>query len=167
MRAQFGHDPSSVNLDGFFGGPELEGDLLVRHAGNVQSEDLVFAGSERRQALPEFFQLRLILFCPAVGFDLHFLISTLCVGDKIPIFSKNEDGKRSDKEINNTILTQISKHMAQFGAGEKAFIYIADSAPVTLKNLKELSDGQPFITRLPATYAECGRAISEVVRANQ
>ena len=71
----------------------------------------------------------------------QFLISALCVGDKIPIFGKNEDGNRSDKEINNTILTQISQHMAQFGVGEKAFIYIADSALVTPKNLKELSDG--------------------------
>ena len=42
--------------------------------------------------------------------------------------------------------------MARFGVGEKAFIYIADSALVTLKNLKQLSEGQPFITRLPATW---------------
>jgi len=97
----------------------------------------------------------------------QFLISTLCVGDKIPIFWKNEDGNRSDKEINNTILSQISEHMARFGVSEKAFIYIADSALVTPKNLKELGEGQPFITRLPATYAECGRAISEAVRSNQ
>ncbi len=97
----------------------------------------------------------------------QFLISTLCVGDKIPIFGKNEDGNRSDKEINNTILSQISEHMARFGVGEKAFIYIADSALVTPQNLNELSEGQPFITRLPATYAECGRAISEAIHANQ
>jgi transposase len=97
----------------------------------------------------------------------QFLISTLCVGDKIPIFGKNEDGNRSDKEINNTILTQISEHMARFGVSDKAFIYIADSALVTPKNLKELGEGQPFITRLPATYAECGRAITEAIRADQ
>jgi transposase len=97
----------------------------------------------------------------------QFLISTLCVGDKVPIFGKNEDGNRSDKEINNTILSQISGHMARFGVGEKAFIYIADSALVTPKNLKELSEGQPFITRLPANYAECGRAISETIGSNQ
>ena len=97
----------------------------------------------------------------------QFLISTLCVGDKIPIFGKNEDGNRSDKEINNTILSQISEHMGRFGVGEKAFIYIADSALVTPNNLKELSEGQPFITRLPANYAECGRAISEAIRSNQ
>ncbi len=97
----------------------------------------------------------------------QFLISTLCVGDKIPIFGKNEDGNRSDKEINNTILSQISEHMARFGVNERAFIYIADSALVTPKNLQELGEGQPFITRLPATYAECGRAISEAVRSDQ
>lgn len=97
----------------------------------------------------------------------QFLISTLCVGDKVPLFGKNEDGNRSDKQINNTILTQISAHMAQFGVGENAFIYIADSALVNPANLEHLSGGQPFITRLPATYAECGRVISEAVAANQ
>lgn len=71
----------------------------------------------------------------------QFLISTLCVGDKNPIYGKNEDGNRSDKEINNTVLPQISKHMARFGVNEKAFIYIADSALVTPKNLKELGEG--------------------------
>jgi transposase len=97
----------------------------------------------------------------------QFLISTLCVGDKIPIFGKNEDGNRSDKEINNTILSQISEHMARFGVEEKAFIYIADSALVTPKNLEELGDVQPFITRLPASYGECGRAIADAIRADQ
>ena len=97
----------------------------------------------------------------------QFLISALCVGDKVPIFGKNEDGNRSDKEINNTILSQIGEHMARFGVDEKAFIYIADSALVTRKNLERLSEGQLFITRLPATYSECGRAISEAIRSNQ
>jgi transposase len=97
----------------------------------------------------------------------QFLISALCVGDKIPIFGKNEDGNRSDKQINNTILSQISEHMARFGVSENAFIYIADSALVTPKNLLELGENQPFITRLPATYAECGRAISEAIRSDR
>jgi len=97
----------------------------------------------------------------------QLLISTLCVGDKVPIFGKNEDGNRSDKQINNTILTRISAHMAQVGVGENAFIYSADSALVNPANMEHLSEGQPFITRLPATYAECGRVISEAVAANQ
>jgi len=97
----------------------------------------------------------------------QFLISTLCVGDKVPIFGKNEDGNRSDKQINNTILSRISEHMARFGVAEKAFIYVADSALVAPANLEQLGEGQPFITRLPATYTECGRVISEVVSSNQ
>lgn len=97
----------------------------------------------------------------------QFLISTLCVGDKVPIFGKNEDGNRSDKQINNTILSRISEHMSRFGVAEKAFIYVADSALVTPANLEQLGEGQPFITRLPATYTECGRVISEVVSSNQ
>jgi transposase len=60
----------------------------------------------------------------------QFLISTLCVGDKVPVYGKNEDGKASDKEINNTLLSEISQHLARFGVDEKAFIYIADSALV-------------------------------------
>ena len=97
----------------------------------------------------------------------QFLISTLCVGDKVPIFGKNEDGNRSDKQINNTILSRISEHMARFGVAKKAFIYVADSALVAPANLEQLGEGQPFITRLPATYTECGRVISEVVSSNQ
>ena len=98
----------------------------------------------------------------------QFLISTLCVGGNVPVFGKNEDGNRSDKQINNTVLTQISAHMAQFGVKENAFIYIADSALVNPGNLEHLSSsGQPFITRLPASYAECGPAISKAVEADQ
>ncbi|MDR3715182.1 MAG: IS1634 family transposase [Puia sp.] len=98
----------------------------------------------------------------------QFLISTLCVGGDVPIFGKNEDGNRSDKQINNTILSQISAHMAQFGVKENAFIYIADSALVNPANIEHLSSsGQPFITRLPASYAECGRTVSEAVGADR
>ena len=97
----------------------------------------------------------------------QFLISTLCVGDKVPIYGKNEDGNASDKKINNTLLSQISQHMAQFGVDDKAFIYIADSALVSPGNMEQLSLGQRFITRLPATYAECGRVISEKVAAGR
>jgi hypothetical protein len=66
----------------------------------------------------------------------QFLISTLCVGDKVPIHGKNEDGKASDKEINNTLLSEISQHMARFGVDEKAFIYMADSALVSPGNME-------------------------------
>jgi transposase len=97
----------------------------------------------------------------------QFLISTLCVADKVPIFGKNEDGNGSDKQINNTILSQISEIMARFGVREKAFIYIADSALVGPENMEFLNGGQPFITRLPATYSECGRVISQTVVADE
>jgi transposase len=97
----------------------------------------------------------------------QFLISTLCVGDKIPIYGKNEDGNALDKEINNTILSEISQHMAQFGVDEKAFIYISDSALVSPGNMERLSLGRLFVTRLPAVYAECGRVIWEAVTADR
>jgi transposase len=43
-----------------------------------------------------------------------------------------------------------------------AYIYVADAALVTKDNLAMLDDTF-FITRLPATYSECGRVIAEAV----
>ena len=65
----------------------------------------------------------------------QFLVSLLCVDRNVPVFGKTEDGNGSDKTINNTILTSISKRMALHGLEPGAFIYIADSAMVTKKNL--------------------------------
>jgi len=93
----------------------------------------------------------------------QFLISMLCVNRNVPIFGKTEDGNGSDKNINNEVLSSISKHMAQHGLEPGAFIYIADSAMVTEDNLKAAGDDILFITRLPANYNECGRAIKEAV----
>ncbi|KPA11393.1 transposase [Candidatus Magnetomorum sp. HK-1] len=87
----------------------------------------------------------------------------LCVDRNIPIFGKIEDGNSSDKTINNEVLSHISKHMSQHGLESKAFIYIADSALVTEKNLKTIGDDTKFVTRLPATYKECSRVIKEAV----
>jgi len=43
-----------------------------------------------------------------------------------------------------------------------AYIYVADAALVTADNLTALGESL-FITRLPATYGECGRVIAEAV----
>ncbi len=96
----------------------------------------------------------------------QFLISMLCVDRGIPILGKTEDGNASDKNVNNEVLTNISKHMAAYGLEEGAFTYIADSAMITEKNLEEL-EGKPFISRLPATYNECGRVIKEAVEKEE
>ncbi len=92
----------------------------------------------------------------------QFLIKMLCVGRNIPILGGCEDGNKSDKPINNDVLSRISKNMAQFGLSPGAFIYIADSAMVTEDNLKEIGDNL-FVTRLPFTYAETNRVVSEAV----
>lgn len=91
----------------------------------------------------------------------QFLISMLCVDRNIPIFGKPEDGNGSDKRINNETLSMVSKHMATHGLNPGAFIYIADSALITEANLAKMGDDIQFISRLPATYNECGRAIKE------
>ena len=58
----------------------------------------------------------------------------------------------------------ISKYMAQHGLRPGAYIYVADSAFVTEDNLKKADDCQTwFLTRLPATYNECGRVIRDAV----
>ena len=93
----------------------------------------------------------------------QFLISMLCVERGIPIFGKPENGNESDKNVNNTVLTDISKCMARHGLETGAFIYIADSAMVTEKNLNVIGDDILFISRLPASYNECKRVIKESV----
>lgn len=92
----------------------------------------------------------------------QFLLKMLCVGRNIPILGGCEDGNRSDKPINNDILSRISKYMAKFGLSPGAFIYIADSAMVNEDNLKEIGDNL-FVTRLPFTYAEANRVVREAV----
>ncbi len=97
----------------------------------------------------------------------QFLVSMLCVDRNVPVFGKTEDGNGSDKTINNEILTSISKRMALHGLEPGAFIYIADSAMVTNKNLSTIGDSTLFISRLPANYKECLRAIKDVIEKDQ
>ena len=59
---------------------------------------------------------------------------------------------------------EISKYMAAHGLGTGAFIYIADSAVITKKNLKTMGQDILLISRLPATFNECDRAIKEAVQ---
>ena len=94
----------------------------------------------------------------------QFLISMLCVDRNVPVFGKIEDGNASDKSVNHDVLSEISKHMAAHGLGTGAFIYIADSAAITKKNLKAIGKDILFISRLPATFKECDRAIKEAVQ---
>jgi len=96
----------------------------------------------------------------------QFLIWMLCVDRNIPILGTTEDGNASDKTLNNELLGSISRHMARHGIKPGAFVYVADSAFVTPKNLKRSKDNDvKFLTRLPATYKECARAISDAVAA--
>ena len=51
--------------------------------------------------------------------------------------------------------------------GQDNFLYVADSALVTKENLTLMDDwksGFRYVSRLPAVYKECGRAIAEAVR---
>lgn len=97
----------------------------------------------------------------------QFLVSMLCADRNIPIFGRTLDGNGSDKTINNEVLSSISSHMAKYGLKEGAFVYIGDSALVTEANLKAIGDEILFISRLPATYIECGRVITEAVEKNE
>ena len=97
----------------------------------------------------------------------QFLLSMLCVGGDVPIIGRCEDGNASDKRLNNALLSQISQHLKRFGIDERAFIYVADSALVSRDNLAALDEGIRFITRCPASYAECNRVIQAAVEADQ
>ena len=96
----------------------------------------------------------------------QFVLSTLCVDRAVPIWGKPEYGNASDKTLNTTLLSEIAALLAQYGVQPGAYIYIADAALVTEDNLAALGDTL-FITRLPATYSECGRVIAEAVARNQ
>src|SRR5262244_4256373 len=96
----------------------------------------------------------------------QFVLSTLCVDRAVPIWGKPKDGNASDKTLNTTLLSEIAELLAQYGVQPGAYIYIADAALVTEDNLTALRDTL-FITRLPATYSECGRAMAEAVAHNR
>jgi transposase len=97
----------------------------------------------------------------------QFLVSMLCVDRNIPILGAVKDGNASDKTLNNELLNNISSHMASHGLAPGAFVYVADSAFVTKGNLGEAAKRQThFLTRLPANYNQCRRAITEAVTAD-
>lgn len=95
----------------------------------------------------------------------QFVFSTLCVDRAVPLWGKPHDGNASDKTVNNTLLSDIATFLAQHGVAPGGYIYVADAALVTEENLTALGDTL-FITRLPATYNECGRLVAEAVAHN-
>src|SRR5436309_92668 len=95
----------------------------------------------------------------------QFVFSTLCVDRAVPLWGKPHDGNASDKTVNNTLLSDIAAFLAKHGVAPGAYIYVADAALVTEDNLAALGDTL-FISRLPATYNECGRLITEAVAHN-
>ncbi len=97
----------------------------------------------------------------------QLVLSLLCVGGNVPILGQVHDGNASDKTINNDLLSEISGYLARYGVEPGAFIYIADAALVTPRNLKRMGTDVLFISRLPANYAEHRRVIGEAVAANQ
>ena len=96
----------------------------------------------------------------------QFLLDMLCAGNNIPLLGGCRNGNASDKSLNNDLLTRISKDMAKFGLGAGDFLYVADSALVTESNLRQVGDNL-FVTRLPFTYAEADRSVSEAVATAQ
>ena len=75
----------------------------------------------------------------------QFLVSMLCVDRNIPILGTTKDGNASDKTLNNELLTNISKYMAEHGLSPGAYVYIADAAFVTDNNLKKADDNQTML----------------------
>ena len=62
-------------------------------------------------------------------------------------------------------MSNIATFLGKHGVAPGAYIYVADAALGTEDNLTALGDTL-FITRLPATYSECGRLIAEAVAHN-
>jgi transposase len=98
--------------------------------------------------------------------DLNqFVVSLLCTGGNVPIFSRLEDGNASDHKLNNALLTQISRKLADVGIDPTGSIYIADSALVDKDNLSLMGDETLFISRLPATFGVHQRLIEQAVES--
>jgi len=95
----------------------------------------------------------------------QFMTELLCVDRGVPIFGRTLDGNSSDKTSNNVVLSRISSIMARHGLGPGAFVYVADSAMVTESNLDAVGVNL-FVSRLPANYKECERAICVAVDSN-
>jgi len=92
----------------------------------------------------------------------------LCVERNIPLLGACHNGNSSDKTLNNELLSNIAKHMAQHGLEPGAFIYVADAAYVTEDNLKKSSQRNlKILSRLPSNYSECSRVIQEAVATNE
>ena len=96
----------------------------------------------------------------------QFMTELLCVDRGVPIFGRTLDGNASDKTNNNEILSRISSIMGKHGLGPGAFVYVADSAMVTKSNLEAVEQNL-FISRLPANYKECERAIRTAIDSAQ
>jgi len=96
----------------------------------------------------------------------QFMTGLLCVERGVPIFGATLDGNSSDKRSNNAMLTRIGSLMARHGLGSGAFVYVADSAMVTLDNLSVLG-GNRFVSRLPGTFEACPQAIDRAVAQGQ
>jgi transposase len=100
--------------------------------------------------------------------DLKQLVhGLLCVDHGIPVFSKCYDGNKSDKKINQDIMGSIVDRMRELGRRNP--MYIGDSAVITEENLALAADeekGFRLLSRLPATYKECSRAIARAVEAD-
>jgi len=98
--------------------------------------------------------------------DLKQLVhSLLCVDAGIPIYSRCENGNESDKVINHNLIPTVAERMRELD--QDNFLYVADSALITPDNLALMDDwksGFRFVSRLPASYKECGKAIAKSVR---
>jgi len=98
--------------------------------------------------------------------DLKQLVhSLLCVDAGIPIYSQCENGNLSDKVVNRNLIPTMVERMSELG--QDNFLYVADSALITPDNLALMDDfksGFRFVSRLPASYKECGKTIARAVR---
>ncbi len=129
----------------------VQGDYLHYSSENASSNTMKIVHGHSKDHRPDLKQ---------------FLVKMLCVDRTIPVFGQTEDGNASDKIINNEVLSSISKYMTKNGIKKNGFIYIADSAVVTKKNLDKIGDKIQFISRLPANYKECSRLIKAAITAD-
>jgi len=85
----------------------------------------------------------------------QFVLGLVTNQDGIPLFAKAHSGNASDK---NTIMESFLKVKNGLDLDDAAY-YIADSAVYSKKNIQQLGTEMLWITRVPATLAECKRLL--------
>lgn len=91
--------------------------------------------------------------------DLKQFVVSLVMSDDLPVFIQALNGNTSDKNHFREIVQQYGRSLQEKWGEEK--IWVWDSAAYSEKNLKVISEGYIWITRVPETLAEAKEVLEK------